>query len=347
VHPAGDSVAPCANATSDEWYFADGFTVDGSLETLVLSNPYEGAVVADLAFTTAAGESTPAAFQGFTIPPRSVKTIPIAELGARDEPIIATKVTASSGEMVVGRVQHYLGGGRSGHQVTLAAPALRDQFWFADGERAEGIEETYSIFNPTDRDVQVDVIFLGLPVEANFGDVDPLTVPAREVLVFDPYDEDAGASIPDGRHATVFSAPGEPSIVVERVTTRPTDSLVATSVVLGAPPRLDGFVATRWHVGIGPDTPTEEALVVYNVDNTDATITVEAVGPAGPSEVPSLTDIPIGPGGVIAIDLVAEDVLGQELIVTSTSRVFVERSLGRGGDLEGRSGSWALPASSG
>jgi hypothetical protein len=118
-------------------------------------------------------------------------------------------------------------------------------------------------------------------------------------------------------------------------------------VVLGAPPRLDGFVATRWHVGIGPDTPTEEALVVYNVDNTDATITVEAVGPAGPSEVPSLTDIPIGPGGVIAIDLVAEDVLGQELIVTSTSRVFVERSLGRGGDLEGRSGSWALPASSG
>src|SRR5690606_33287265 len=26
-HPSGDSVAPCANATSDRWYLADGFTV--------------------------------------------------------------------------------------------------------------------------------------------------------------------------------------------------------------------------------------------------------------------------------------------------------------------------------
>ena len=35
--------APCANNTSDEWYFADGFTVDGSIETLVLTNPYDDA----------------------------------------------------------------------------------------------------------------------------------------------------------------------------------------------------------------------------------------------------------------------------------------------------------------
>jgi hypothetical protein len=344
-HPAGDSVAPCANATSSEWYFADGFTVDGSIETLVLSNPYDDAVVADLAFATLAGESSPAAFQGFTIPPQSVKTVRIAELGARDEPIIATQVKASSGRMVVGRAQHYLGGGRLGYGMSLAAPALRDQFWFADGERGDGVSETYSIYNPTDQDVDVDVIFLGLPVEANFGDVAPIVVPARGAVVFDPYDEVVDASVPEGRHAAVFSAPGEPSIVVERVITRPAGEQVATSVVLGAPPRQDGYVAARWHVGIGPDEPTEEALVVYNVDNVDASITIEAVGPAGPSAVPSLTDIPIGPGSVIAIDLTADDVLDQELIITSTNRMFVERLLPRGGSLRGRSGSWALPAS--
>ena len=44
------------------------------------------------------------------------------------------------------------------------------------------------------------------------------------------------------------------------------------------------------------------------------------------------------------IDLVAPDTLGQELIVSASNRVFIERSLNRGDDLSGRSGSWALPA---
>ena len=116
---------------------------------------------------------------------------------------------------------------------------------------------------------------------------------------------------------------------------------MATSVVLGAPPRIDGYVASRWHIGIGPSTPAPGALVVYNVDNVDGTVTIEAVGPGGPSAVASLTEIPIGAGQVITIDLVDPDVLDRELIVQSTNRVFVERRLPRGGDLAGTSGSWA------
>ncbi len=346
-HPAGDSVAPCANDTSDEWYFADGFTVDGSVETLVLSNPYDDAAVVDLAFATQAGESTPAAFQGFTIMPQSVETIRIAELGARDEPVIAVQVQASSGRIVVGRAQHYLGGGRLGYDVSLAAPALRDQWWFADGELGEGITETFAIYNPTEADVEVDVVFLGLPLDANFGDVPPIQVPARQVVVFDPTDSEAAGSIPDGRHAAVFSTLADPSIVVERILTRPAGDSVATTVVMGAPPRVDAFVASTWHVGIGPDQPAEDALVIYNVDNVEGSVTVRAVGPAGPTAVESLTDVTIGPGEVITLDLVDPDVLGRELIIETTNRVFVERLLPRGGDLPGVSGSWALPASDG
>ena len=103
-------------------------------------------------------------------------------------------------------------------------------------------------------------------------------------------------------------------------------------MVLGAPPRIDGYVASRWHIGIGPSTPAPGALVVYNVDNVDGTVTIEAVGPGGPSAVASLTEIPIGAGQVITIDLVDPDVLDRELIVQSTNRVFVERRLPRGGE---------------
>jgi hypothetical protein len=349
VHPAGESVAPCSNDTSDTWYLADGFTVDGSVETLILSNPYDDVAIAQLSFATESGESSPSAFRGFPIPPRSVKVIPIAELGARNEPVIAVEVTTTSGRVVLGRAQHYLGGGRLGYNVSLAAPALRDQFWFADGERGAGISETFAIYNPTDADVEVDAVFLGLPVEANFGDIEPIVVPSRRVVVFDPFADASAAGIPDGRHAVVFSTLSEPSIVVERVLTRPAGDLVATSVVLGAPPRQDGFVATQWHVGIGPSVPTPDALVVYNVDNVEGAITVAALGPGGPTPVDGLTDIPIGPGAVITIGLESPDALGTELILTSTNRVFVERSLPRGvgadGDeLAGRSGSWALPS---
>jgi len=345
MHPAGDSVAACSNDTSSEWYFADGFTVDGSIETLILTNPYDDAAVVDLGFATESGDATPAAFQGFTILPKSVKTIRIAELGARDEPVIAVRVEAISGRIVVGRAQHYVGGGRLGYDVSLAAPALRDQFWFADGEQGEGITETYAVYNPTDSDVEVDVVFLGLPLEANFGDLPLIEVPAREVVVFDTSDESLVGPLPDGRHSIVFSTQAEPSIVVERVLTRPAGELVATTVVMGAPPRPDGFVAPRWHIGIGPSVPTPTALVVYNVDNLEGTITIESVGPAGPSAVDSLTDIPIGPGEVITIDLEDPDVLDRELIVSATNRIFVERLLSRGDDLPGRSGSWTLPAS--
>lgn len=341
LHPAGESVAPCANDTSREWYFADGFTRAGSTETLVLSNPYDDPVVADLEFATELGATSPAAFQGFPVPPRSVKTIEIADLGARDEPVIAVRLVTSSGRLVLGRAQHYVGGGRLGYDVSLAAPALRDQFWFADGERGEGITETFAIYNPTEAAVDVDVVFLGLPLEANFGDVEPIEVPAGEVVVFDVGELE---SIPDGRHAVVFSTLSEPAIVVERVLTRPTDDAVATSVVLGAPPRPDGYVASRWHVGIGPSSPAEDALVLYNIDNADGAVTVEAVGPAGPTPVPSLTDVVLPAGAVITLDLTSDEVIGQELIVTATNRVFVERLLPRDGDLDGRSGSWALPA---
>jgi hypothetical protein len=341
-HPAGNSVSPCADSTSNEWFFADGFTVDGSTETLVLTNPYDDTASANLRFATLAGQSTPAAFQGFTVPPRSVRLIPIAELGARDEPVIAVEVRAQRGRLVAGRAQHYLGGGRLGHGVTLAAPALRDQFWFADGERGEGVKETFAIYNPSNTGVQVDAVFLGIPVEAGVGTA-TIDVPANGVVVFDPADDPATAGLPAGRHASVFSTLAQPSVVVERIITRPAGNAVATSVVMGAPPRQDGYVATRWHAGIGPTEPLEAGLVIYNADNVDGAITVSAVGPAGPTPIAGLTDVPIGPGAVITVDLVDPDVLDRELVIDATTRVFVERSLSRGEGRAGRTGSWALP----
>ena len=78
-HPLGDSVSACSTETSANWYLADGYTLDNSVETLVLTNPFDQPVVADLRFSTETSEAAPRQFDGFFVPPRSVETITIAD----------------------------------------------------------------------------------------------------------------------------------------------------------------------------------------------------------------------------------------------------------------------------
>jgi Family of unknown function (DUF5719) len=339
-HPAGTAVSPCANSTSSNWYLADGFTVGDSRNQIVLTNPYDDAVIVDVGFATVDGSRTPSRYQGYPIDGHSVKIIDlgVAGEGAQGEEVLAVKVESTRGQLIVGRLQHFTSGGRLGFTMSLAAPALGGQWWFAAGEKGSGIDERYSLFNPTGDDIAVDVVFLGTGADP----LDPIVVPARQVVTFDPGEV---TGLGEGRHASVFATLAEPSIVVERALTKIVDGQPSTSVVLGAVPRAeDGFVASTWTMAVGPTAPTEQALVVFNVDNSEGTVTVEAVGAGGPVSIPGLDAVPLPPAGLITIDLTDAATLDRQLIVRSTTRIMVERSLSAGEGL-GRSGSWALPMS--
>jgi hypothetical protein len=342
LHPEGMSVAACANAPASSWYLAEGFTAEGSVEQLVLSNPYDESAIVDIGFATEEGSRQPAELQGYPVPPRSVKVIDLDTIAARDEPEVAVNVIATRGNLVVGRAQVYNGGGRRGFGVTLATPALRDQWWFANGERASDVTERYSIYNPTDEDAEVTVVPLGIPLTDELVTIEPISAPAHQVVTFSPDDL---AGLPNGRHAMVFSTGGEQSIVVEQAFTRTIEERPTTSVMLGAPPRLaDGYVATTWSTAIGPGAPTPDALVVYNVDNADATVSVQTVGEDGVANLPSLAALDLPASGLITIDLSERPVLDRQLIIRSTSRVFVVRQLPREPGARGRTSSWAVPA---
>jgi hypothetical protein len=88
--------------------------------------------------------------------------------------------------------------------------------------------------------------------------------------------------------------------------------------------------------------PAESALVLLNIDTTDALVTVKEVGAGGAVTIPGLEAVPVAAGGVATIDITDVSALGKPLIVESTQRIYVERSLPRGGELAGRSGSFAL-----
>ena len=49
---SGSAVSPCSNSTSSTWYFADGYTVEGSKEHLVVTNPFPSDAIVSISEST-------------------------------------------------------------------------------------------------------------------------------------------------------------------------------------------------------------------------------------------------------------------------------------------------------
>lgn len=338
IHPAGTAVAPCTTSTSSSWYFADGYTVGGSSQVLLLTNPSPGRAIVDIGFVTQAGARSPTSFQGFVVDSQAVAVIDLAEAGVQDEPLLAVKVVAKSGRVVAAREQHMIAGGRLGYTMTLGAPSLDDQWFFADGETGEGITETYVLYNPTDEDVDADVVYLGVPFDEQSPPPEPvtLTVPANGVTTYGT----AASDLPAGRHGAAIATLSTDSLVVERVLTRPAGPSVATTVQMGL---QSAFLSSRWYLPVGVALPIEGAIVVLNSSYLDGTVTVNAFGPAGEQPVPGLEGLPIGANAILVIDLTDPVVVGASLVVQADVPVVVERRPERSADLRGRTSALGVP----
>lgn len=333
---SGSAVSPCSNSTSSTWYFADGYTVEGSKEQLVITNPFPSAAIVNIREATSTESRTPQILQSLQVKPNSVLVIS-QDLLAKRELVLAITVTSTRGRVVVGRAQEYLTSvGRAGFTMTLGAPSLGEQFYFADGEVAPNVIERYSVYNASDTVAIVNVTFLGLDPSLGFINPEPLTVPAGKVVSLIAGD----VGVPAGRHGAVFSTETQGSILVERAITRQTGDTVATTVVMGAPP---SFASSRWSMAIGTDLAVDNILVVLNATGSPGTVTVKTLGAGGEVPVPGMEAIDLPAGGVITIGVSDPTALGHPLIVESTQRIFVERLLPRDPDLRGRSGSFALP----
>jgi hypothetical protein len=183
-HPAGNPVAACTDTTSNEWFLAEGFTQGPSVNRILVTNPSDDLAIVNVAFATADGARVPSVYQGIPVAARSVRVLDlgVAGGGAQGESMLAIKVEATRGQVVVGRAQHQLDGGRLGYTLSLGAPAAREQWWFAGGLKGPDVNERFMIYNPTRSDVEVDVIFVGV---ADYQPISPLTIPARQVISFD------------------------------------------------------------------------------------------------------------------------------------------------------------------
>jgi hypothetical protein len=338
--PAGESVAACANASAAEWYLAAGDTLDGSIEQLVLSNPHDYPAVVDITMATERGVRVPEDYQGYAVPAQSVRVIDVNSI-IGDQTRIGISVVATRGRVVAGRSQLLETPDRTGHVMTLAAPAVRDQWWFVYGEQADNVVENYYLYNPGEEDAEVTPVLLGFQQPPGMEPPDTIVVPDGEVVEFRLGDF---ADLPAGPHSVVFGTEPTTPVVVERVLTRTIDTVATTSITLGATTRPDGYVANTWYVGLGPTAPTEAALALYNNTTAESVVTLQAITPQGVQTVAGIADIAVAPGAIHYLDLTDPAALGNQLIVRSTTQLFVERVLPREPDAQGRVTAWAVPA---
>ncbi|MEI8391463.1 MAG: DUF5719 family protein [Actinomycetes bacterium] len=336
IHPAGVAVSPCANSTSSEWYFADGFTAAASEFRILLTNPYLTPAILNIGVSTEKGFRSPQNLDGYVIPPQSMRVLNIADAGFRDEKILAISVTATAGQIVAAKEQHFLGAGRLGYVLALGSPSMSDQWWFADGEKGMGMTETFKIFNPSEEQVSANVLIVGLK-DTVAPPATSLTIPAHDVVAFNTA---ALVGMPEGLHGAVITSQSGANLVVERILTRPAATSVVTSVVLGG---QKGTRSLRWSIPTSTRIALKDALIVLNTSSVDALVTVFSVGPGGEEPVPGLIDIPLAANDIISIDLIDDLALGRALEVVGSQTLMVERRLERTPTLRGRSGSLAIP----
>lgn len=346
IHPAGDTVALCANKPSDRWFFADGYTGAESPFDILLTNPFPDATVVDISFVTADGKREPASLKGVIIDPESVYSVSMSDQGARNETVLAVAIRASSGRFIAGKLQHFLGRGRLGYTSALGAPSASRQWWFAGGQKSLDTDEQLVVFNPTDEDKSVSVAFLTGVGEEILREPLILTIPAGRVTTL------ATSSLPaitNGRYGIFVSSITDDFVsasqddsleyvVVEQVLTRKVEKKTGTTVTLGAPSRAPAKI---WTIVSGVSS-VGGSLVVVNTTSLNAMLRISTIGPAGSVAIDGLEQVELGAAGVVEIKIPVSATLLQ-ILLESDVEVVVQREVSRGHDLVGFSSVLGMP----
>ena len=345
TYAAGDVTSQCVSQTSSSWYFADGFTAEGSTQRLVLTNPFPESAVVNVAYTTQAGRRTPASLQGIILAPRSSRSISLADAGAQNEARIAVEVLATTGQIIASRMQHYLGAGRLGYSTTVGVSSGLREWWFTSGRTGPLVSEQLIVFNPSDRPAQVNVSFFGegitngLEPDETSTAASPSTaveIPAGEIVAINT---DSIADLPKGDHAMVVAVLNNVPVVVEHVLSQSVGGSSFTAITNGVP---SGLISQKWNVPSGLAKGALTALSILNTTALDGTFTVAAIGPGGKVNLPTLTDVPLTAAALVGLN-VPEGVNDAEIVITATVPVVIQRRTTRGHGLVGFGIVGALP----
>jgi hypothetical protein len=317
----GSSVAPCAADASPTWYFANGTTERDSVQVLALFNPFPDDAIVDIAFDTDEGRDAPAALQGLPVAAGSTTLVNVHD-HVRRRAVTATAIVARSGRLVADRIQSFDGSaGRRGVALALGAPRLAELWTFPEGFWTDGLIEEWHVFNPGAVDALVSLELV--PTQGDAPEPVDVTVPAHgQVTLLASELERIPAGV--GHTSSIRSLDGVPVVAERLLDARPPVERRGWTSAIGAP--LD---AARWLLPLGETSDNvDEWVVVHNPSPGEVEVSVTALAGGQVIGIDGLQDLPIAPGGRIAVrvgDHIERSPL--PLLVEATGRVVVERDL--------------------
>jgi hypothetical protein len=343
----GRDAAPCQSRASSSWLLPSGASTRDAGLTLAIYNPYPGEARVDLAFTTDESVREPSDLQGLSIAPGAVVAIDVSSV-VTERPVLASRVTATRGQVVVDRVQTFNGEGaatteeeaeaetylRQGLTVTPAIPEAARTWAFPAGLKAGFVHEQIVLFNPDEeRTAEVELtVDLDDPQRNGTLEPFPVTVPPGAFSVFDV---DSIETIPDGvTHSITARSENDVPIYAERTLAAAGEDApyTDTAASTGSP-----LASERWAFATGPADDEAGRYVVVNPGTEPVEVTLTAFGDGDdePVEVPVIggdedetaPSFTLEPGArrEIAVEGLDEDRRSVEVVATGP--VVAERRL--------------------
>ncbi|MEY2452939.1 MAG: hypothetical protein QOD92_2513 [Acidimicrobiaceae bacterium] len=322
------SSSPCASAPSESWSFPTGTTTRDARELLAVFNPFPVDAVVDVTFQTSDGSRNPSELQSLPVPGGQLRVLDVSALVPRIEQLAAT-VSSPSGRVIVDRLQSF---DRSdpnhpaGLAVTLGAPRPAKVWTFPEGEVAEGLNEVFTVMNPSDAPTNAQLeVALDNPGTNGAVDPIPVTIPARgyaQVAMRDQTRVPANVA-----HSVTVRSTSDNAVIAERVIsgTAPAPRH-GYAPALGAP-----LVATRWLFADGRAVAGQfaEFLIVVNPSTESiAHLRFTALAQGQLLAIDGLQDVEVAAGGRLTVEL-GQHVNRPDLpvIVESDVPIVVERGL--------------------
>jgi hypothetical protein len=317
--PEGADVSPCATQASDTWYFAAGRTTSDATQLLAFFNPFPDPAVIDVRFRTEVDLRTPVEFEGYVVPARSVVVEDIGLYVTRRNHV-STSVVARTGRLVVNRLFEADGSeGLRGLEVSTGTARPAESWYFPDGVVAQGIEETFVIYNPTETAAEVDLVIEVDDVE-RLGEIEPfgLTIPPEGFQEVAVHDEERIGTALEGAggedvliHGARVVSLNDIPIVAERMIAGESETARAgLDLAFGAPLLTD-------HAAVAASTPDEVLIVQNPSGRASAQVTVRSLDGGSLGESTEATEIEVPAASRVVLVL-------SELGLTPNRPVLVE-----------------------